>query len=75
MYRILHGMSRNHSAKESQIYYNIDSFYALQRKITIKFIEGCDLSTNLWLKTFMSWDCFDDSIYYDHYCGILYVHE
>ena len=30
-YRILHGMPRYHSAIESQIYYNIDSFYALQR--------------------------------------------
>ena len=33
-YRILHGMPRYHSARERQIYYNIDSFYALQRKIT-----------------------------------------
>ena len=33
-YGILHGMTRYHSARASQIYYNIDSFYALQRKIT-----------------------------------------
>ena len=28
-YRILHGMTRYHSAKASQIYYNIDSFFTL----------------------------------------------
>ena len=32
------------------IYYNIESFYALQRKITNKFVERCHLSKNLWLK-------------------------
>ena len=46
-YRILHGMPRYHSSRESQIYYNIDSFYALQRKITYKFVERCHLSQNL----------------------------
>ena len=40
MYRILHAMSRYHSVRESQIYYNIDSFYALQRKVTYNFIEA-----------------------------------
>ena len=74
-YRILHGMSRYHRARKSQIYYNIDSFYALQRKITYKFVERCHLSQNLWLKTLMPSDCFYDSIYYDHYCGILFVNE
>ena len=64
-----------HSARESQIYYNIDSFYALQRKITYKFVERCHLSQNLWLKMLMSSDCFYDSLYYDHYCGILFVNE
>ena len=63
-YRILHGMTRYHSARASQIYYNIDSFYALQRKITNKFVERCHLSQNLWLKMLMSSDCFYDSIYY-----------
>ena len=53
-YRILHGMTRYHSARASQIYYNIDSFYALQRKITYKFVERCHLSQNLWLKLLMS---------------------
>ena len=57
-YRILHGMTRYHRARASQIYYNIDSFYALQRKITYKFDERCDLSQNLWLKMLMSSDCF-----------------
>ena len=57
-YTILHSMPRYHSARESQIYYNIDSFYALQRKITDKFVERCHLSKNLWLKTLMSSDCF-----------------
>ena len=33
-YRILHGVLRYHSARESQIYCDIDSFYALQHKIT-----------------------------------------
>ena len=74
-YRILHGMPRYHSARESQIYYNIDSFYALQRKITYKFVERCHLSQNLWLKMLMSSDCFNDSVYYDHYRGILFVNE
>ena len=75
-YRILNGMARYHSARASQIYYNIDSFYALQRKITYKFVERCHLSQNLWLKVLMSSDyCFYDSIYYDHYCGILFVNE
>ena len=74
-YRILRGMPRYHSAKESQTYYNIDSFYALQRKITYKFVERCHLSQNLWLKMLMSSDCFYDSVYYDHYCGILFVNE
>ena len=74
-YRILHGMPCYHSARESQIYYNIDSFYALQRKITYKFVERCHLSQNLWLKMLMSSDCFYDSVYYDHYCGILFVNE
>ena len=74
-YRILHGMPRYHSARESQIYYNIDSFHALQRKITYKFVERCHLSQNLWLKMLMSSDCFYDSVYYDHYCGILFVNE
>ena len=72
-YRILHGMTRYHSARASQIYYNIDSFYALQRKITYKFVESCHLSQNYLLKMLMSSDCFCDSIYYDHYCGILCV--
>ena len=62
-YRILHGMPRYQSGRESQLYYNYGSFYALQRKITYKFIERCHLSTNLWLKTLMSSDCFYDSIY------------
>ena len=74
-YRILHGMTRYHSARASQIHYNIDSFYALQRKITNKFVERCHLSQNLWLQMLMSSDCFYDSIYYDHYCGILFVNE
>ena len=68
-------MPRYHGARESQEHYNIDSFYALQLKISYKFIERCRLSTNLWLKTLMSSDGFYDSIYYDHYCGILYVNE
>ena len=54
---------------------NIDLFYALQRKITNKFVERCHLSQNLWLKMLMFSDCFYDSIYYDHYCGILFVNE
>ena len=49
-YRILYGMTRYHSARASQIYYSIDSFYALQRKNTNKFVERCHLSQNLWLK-------------------------
>ena len=40
-----------------------------------KFVERCHLSQNLWLKMLMSSDCFYDSIYYDHYCGILFVNE
>ena len=59
-YKILHGMPCYHSARESQISYNIDLFYALQPKITYKFIERCHLSTNLRLKTLMSSDCFYD---------------
>ena len=74
-YRILHGLTRYHSARVSQIYNSIDSFYALQRKITYKFVERCHLSQNLWLKMLMSSDCFYDFIYYDHYCGILFVNE
>ena len=74
-YRILHGMTRYHSARASQIYYNIDSFCALQRKIINKFVERCHLSQNLWLKMLMSSDCFYDSIYHDHYCGILFANE
>ena len=77
-YRILHGMTRCHSVVitvASQIYYPIDSFYALQHKITYKFVERCHLSQNLWLKMFVSFDCYYDSIYYDHYCGILFVNE
>ena len=73
--RILHGMPRYHSARESQIYYNIDSFYALQQKITYKFVKRCHLSKNVWLKTLMSSDCLYDSMHYDHCCGILYVNE
>ena len=66
-YRILHGMTRYHSARVSQIYYNIDPFYALQRKIPNKFVESCHLSQNLWLKMLISSDCFYDFIYYDHW--------
>ena len=75
--RFLHGMPRYHSARERQIYYayNSDSFYALQRKIIYKFIERGHISINLWFKTLMSSDYFYDSIYYGHYCGILYVNE
>ena len=79
MYRIPHAMSRYHSVRESQIYYYIDSFYALQRKITYKFIEAVNYLRYFDLKrpvkTLMSSDCFHNSIYYDHYCGILYVNE
>ena len=74
-YRILHGMTCYHCARASQMYYNIDSFYALQCKITNKFVESCHLLQSLWLKMLMSSDCFFDSIYYDHYCGILFVNK
>ena len=79
MYRLLHAMPRYCSARESQIYYNIDSFYALQRKVSHKFIETVNYLRTFGLKrpvkTLMSSDCFYDSIYYDYYCGILYVNE
>ena len=75
VYRILLGMPRYHSARASQMYYKIDLVYALQSKITYKFVERSHLSQNLWLKMLMSSDCSYDSIYYDHYCGILFVNE
>ena len=49
-HRILHGMPRYHSARESQIYYNIDSFYALLRKITYKFVERVTYHRTFGLK-------------------------
>ena len=61
------------------MYYNIDSFYALQRKVTYKFIEAVNylqtFGSKRPLKTLMFSDCFHDSIYYDDYCGILCVNE
>ena len=60
MYRILHAMPRYHSARESQIYCNIDLFYALLRKETYKFIEAVNYLRNFGLKrpvkTLMSTD-------------------
>ena len=63
-YRILHGMPRYHSARESQIFYNIDSLYALQRKLLINLLNDVTYRTTFWLKMSMSSDCFYDSIYY-----------
>ena len=48
MYRILHAMPRYRSARESQIYHNIDSINALQRKVTYKFTEA----VNYYQQTF-----------------------
>ena len=46
-YRIL---TRYHSARASQLYYNIDSFYALQRKINNKFLNAVTYLRTFGLK-------------------------
>ena len=52
-YRILHGMPRYHSARESQIYYNIDSFYALcSVKLLINLLNAVTYHRTFGLKCY-----------------------
>jgi len=57
-FRILHGLSRYFSAREIQVQYGIDTFFALLKKNMYNFIERCYSSANVWIVSSMSSDSF-----------------